>query len=559
MATIPEALQQAVAYHQAGQLHPAEQIYRRILDVDPTNIHALHLLGVIAYQAGHPAAAVEHITQAIRLNPQVADFHNNLGTAYEALKRSDEAAQSYRRALQLNPKLADAHSNLGLILIDQGKTDEAEACFRQAVQLRPNYVEAYNNLGMTLHDQGKSAEAEACYRQALALKPDYAEALSNLGLALKNQGELEEAVACCRRAIEILPNFSQAYDNLGIALQNLRRLDEAMTAYNKALEINPDSAMAHWNRGLLRLLMGQFEQGWPEYEWRWQTRNPLAVQRSFSQPAWDGQPNPDATILLHSEQGLGDTIQFVRYASLVKSRVGRVILECQPPLARLLANCPGVDQLIARGTELPAFDAYAPLLSVPRLLGTTIENIPADVPYLSAAADLVEQWRERIGQYGGFRVGISWQGTPTYSADRFRSIPLAQFAPLSEVAGVRLISLQKGVGAEQLAGIGDRFAVIDLTSELDEASGPFMDTAALMQSLDLVITSDTAVAHLAGALGVPVWVALPFVPDWRWLLDRDDSPWYPTMRLFRQTARGDWAGVFQAIQAALAERVACNG
>jgi hypothetical protein len=301
--------------------------------------------------------------------------------------------------------------------------------------------------------------------------------------------------------------------------------------------------------------MGHFEQGWPSYEWRWKCKE-FGSMPPLRAPLWDGSPLDGRTILIHAEQGLGDTLQFIRYVPLVQQRGGRVIMMCQPPLMRLLAHCPGIERLIPHGETPPEIDLHVPLLSLPKLLGTTVESVPADGPYLDADSDLVEIWRHRLAAYPGFKIGIAWQGNPKFRLDRIRSIPLAQFAPLADVPGVHLLSLQKGAGGEQLAAPERRFPVTDLGCQLDETTGAFMDTAAVMKNLDLVITSDTSIAHLAGALGVPVWVALNDVPDWRWLLNRDDSPWYPPMRLFRQRRTGHWEDVFDRIAEALRERLA---
>ena len=620
MATISEALAIAIQHHQAGRLQAAEQIYRQILAVEPSHADAVHLLGVMASQRGEHELAVQHIARAIGLKGNVAAFHNNLGEACRALHRTAEAIACYRRALELKPDYADAHNNLGIALTDQEKLDEAIACFRRAVQLKPGYAEAHNNLGNALKDQGKPDEAIACYRRALELKPDYADAHVNLAIVLNARGKPHEAAACCRRALELKPDFVEAHDNLGAALQHrgepdeaaacyrralelkpdfaeahnhlgtalydLGKLDEAidayrrvlelkphdaeprnnlgnalrgqgklpeaMACYDRAIELKPDFADAHWNRSLALLAAGDWQAGWPEYQWRRQTRD--FIPRPFLQPLWNGEPLTGKTILLHAEQGLGDTIQFIRYAPLVKQRGATVVVACQEPLVRLLEGCAGIDQLVAHIEDIRAFDVHASLMSVPGILKTSLETIPAKVPYLIPRPELVEQWRTRLTDLDGLRVGITWQGNPAFRGDRFRSIPLGRFAPLAQIRGVRWISLQKGVGSQQLAEVRERFPVVDLGSRLQD----FTDTAAVMKNLDLVITSDTAAAHLAGALGVPVWVALSFAADWRWLLDRSDSPWYPTMRLFRQRERGNWQAVFEAIEKALSERLVAN-
>ncbi len=422
-----------------------------------------------------------------------------------------------------------------------------------ALQLKPDLLESHHNLGVALEEQGRLEEAVACYRRALELKPDDAEIHNNLGNVLKDQGKLDEAVACCRRALELNPDYAAAHNTLGNALKDQGKLDEAPECYRRALELQPDYADAHGSQSLISLLTGDFERGWTEYEWRWKTQK--YPRRDFSRALWDGQPLEGRTILLHAEQGLGDTIQFVRYVALVKQRGGVVVVECPRPLMSLLRSCAGIDQLVERGEELPAFDLQAPLLSLPGIFHTALGDIPAAIPYLFADPGLAERWRQELGGIAGFKIGIAWQGNPKPRNDRHRSIPLGCFEPLASLPGARFFSLQKGAGVEQLQDVAERFPVTEFGSRLDEASGAFMDTAAVLVNLDLMITCDTAVAHLAGALGVPVWVALPFIPDWRWLLDRSDSPWYPTMRLFRQHGRGDWQGVFQTIKVALGEQL----
>ena len=489
----------------------------------------------------------------MELKPDFAEAHNNLGNAFKRQGKLDKAVACYRRALELKPRYAEAHYNLGLILRGQGKLDEAVACYRQALHLKTDYADAHNDTGIALQNQGNLDEAIACYRRALELKPDYAEAYNNLGAALKDQGKLDEAVTCYRRALELKSGYADAHNNLGVALVSQGKLNEAVACYRRALELNPDYADSHLNRSFLWLLTGDFEHGWPEYEWRWRTKQ--ISPRPFQQPLWDGSSLAGKTILLHAEQGLGDAIQFVRYAPLVKQLGGTIIVECQQPMLPLLATCPGIDRLVGQGGELPAFTTHAPLLSVPGILKTSLDTIPASVPYLFAARALVESWREKLNGVSGFKIGINWQGRAGQGSWLARNIPLQQFAALAAIPGVRLISLQKGSGREELTQERERFPVLDLGNEVDQEAGAFMDTAAILMNLDLVITSDTAIPHLAGALGVPVWLALPFAPDWRWLLDRTDSPWYPTMRLFRQQERDNWHGVFEQIEKALRQQL----
>jgi len=598
MATVAEMFALALQNHRAGNLHLAEQLYQQILQADPGHAETHFKLGNIRLRQKKWDEAITHYHQALNLKPNDADVHSNLGLALGAQAKLDEAVAHFRLALSLNPNFAEAHNNLGIALRSQGNWEEACHCFQQALKLNPRFAEAFYNLGNALKDQGQWDDAVAHYRQALQLNPHNANVHNNLGSVLQNQQKLDDAVGHYQQALDLCPNHAEAHRNLGTALQCQGRLEDALRQYQQALQIRPDFPEAHHDQALLRLLQGDFERGWPEYEWRFKL--PRSGRRSFTEPLWEGAALDGRTILLHAEQGLGDTLHFVRYAPLVKERGGTVIVECQPPLLRLLAGVPGIDHLLARGSPLPDFNVQAPLLSLPGILHTTLAAIPGTVPYLHADAKLVEQWRNSamcdvrcamseevvltsdIGHLtSDFLVGIAWQGNPAFRGDRNRSIPLASFARLAQVEGVQLISLQKGPGTEQLkqlriADCGLRIerqeikplresairnpqsAILDLGDRLDEASGAFMDTAAIMKNLDLVVSSDTAIPHLAGALGVPVWVALPLVPDWRWLLEREDSPWYPTMRLFRQTHSGSWEDVFELMAEELKAVVSCQ-
>lgn len=435
-----------------------------------------------------------------------------------------------------------------------GRLELAERLYRQILAAEPFQPDAWHLLGMLAHQAGHHVVAAEYVCRAIGLNPDMPVFHNNFGLICDAANQVEEAIAAYRRALELKPDYTVALTNLGVTLYWQGRFEEAVQCYLRALELQPDDAEAHRALGHARLLAGDFSLGWQDHEWRWQATPLKQSARVFSQPRWDGTADEHQTILVYSEQGLGDALQFVRYLKLVKPRCRRLVLEVRRPLLPLLTRCLEVDQWVSAGDALPSFDVQVPLLSLPGVFRTTRETIPAEIPYLFAAPQLTAQWRARLGQLAGRKVGIGWQGSPTFVTDRCRSIPLPQFAPLARVSGVALISLQKGPGAEQVQALQGDFSVIDLAPELDESAGAFMDTAAVMQNLELVITSDTALAHLAGGLGVPVWVALPFVPDWRWLLERTDSPWYPTMRLFRQERAGDWTGVFRRMAAALRER-----
>ena len=508
--TIEQAFQTALGHHRAGRLAEAEAVYRQILAVQPHHADALHLLGVIAQQVGHPDAAIELIAKAIAAVPDYSDAHNSLGNA----------------------------------LKDKGRLDEAVAAYYRAIALRPDYAEAYYNLGGALHCHGRLEEAVAAYRQAIIVRPDYPEAYYNLGGVMQEMGLADAAVAAYRHAIAIRPGYVEAHGNLGNALKSAGRVDEAIAAYEQAVAVSPGFGEAHYNLALALLLGGVFGRGWEEYEWRWKVRYFAPAWRNFAQPQWDGAPLEGRAILLHAEQGFGDTMQFIRYLPMVRECGGKIILECQPELQRILQGMlPGL-AVISKGQPLPAFEVHCPLMSLPRIFATDLTNIPHDVPYLSANLAGAEAWRERLAcAASGLKVGIVWAGHRGHTNDRNRSLSLAALAPLAGVFGVRFFSLQKGDAASESHHPPPGMELTDVGQDLND----FADTAALIANLDLVIAVDTAVVHLAGAMGRPVWTLLPFVPDWRWLLGREDSPWYPTMRLFRQPEAGDWESVIRRV------------
>jgi Tfp pilus assembly protein PilF len=456
------------------------------------------------------------------------------------------AAREHLLALtQVEPSFAQAWYLMGSINQLLGNTRDSLANYEHVLRLDPNHIATLNNVGVALHSLGMAKEAAASLRIAIRIKPDYAEAHSNLGNSLKDQGDLEAAVACYRRAIEINPNYFDAYNNLGNGLRAQGHLADSVRCYEKALELKPGNPEMHLNRALAWLQMGDFERGWQEYEWRFQCRE--YAMPPIVAPRWDGRPLAGQTILLYADHGFGDTIQFIRYAPLVRERGGHVIVACQKPIARLLATCQGVQQVIPEGSLLPEFAVYAPLMSLPLIFGTRLTTVPARVPYLAAESAQQSLWRARLGSSGAFKIGVAWQGNPRYRRDGERSFRLAELEPVAKTPGVQLISFQRIHGLEQLDEIESRFAVSSIGEQLHD----FLDTAAAMQSLDLVITPDTALGHLAGALGVPVWLALSFAAESRWLQGRSDSPWYPSMRLFQQERWGDWAQVFKRMAAEL--------
>jgi len=532
--------------HQEGRLDQAEAVYNEILRSMPRHFDALRLLATIAAQRKNSETAVELFDQALKINPDHASTLNNRGNALLDLKRYNEALESYGRALELEPDYAEAHYNRGNTMVD----------LKHHEQSQESYKRALNNRGYALVDLKHHEDALKSYDRALKIRPDYAEALYNRGNALHELRRSEEALESYDHALKLEPDHAEALFNRGNALLDLKRYEEALESYGRALKIKPDYAEVHLNRAFVWLLLGDFLRGWPEYEWRWKR---MGLREGFSlpqisKPRWSGEPLNGRTILLHWEQGLGDTFQFVRYARLFQRQGARVVVVCQKQLAQLFRRCEGIDQLVPQGEPLPDFDFWTPLMSIPGLLRTDQEAIPGECGYLSADPALVARWKTRLEDFPGFRIAIAWQGTPCIQAEGQRPIPLKFFAQLAQVPGVRLINLQKGPGDGQLAELAGLFELIQF-EDLDTTNGAFMDTAAIMRSVDLIVSCDTSAVHLAGALGVPAWLAQTFSPDCRWFLDRDDSPWYSSLRLFRQRAQGDWTEVFQRMALALRERI----
>lgn len=479
---------------------------------------------------------------ALRLSARVAAQQKN----------SETAVALFEQALAINPDHTGALNDRGNALRDLGRHEEALASYDRALTIEPSHALALYNRGNALMDLARHTEALASYDRALAVEPDHADAHYNRGNALSALKRHDDAVASYDRALTSEPDHVDALFNRGNELRDLRRHDEAVASYDRALDIRPDDAAIHMSRALLWLLMGDFERGWPEHEWRWKYAGLSLPQ--FEKPQWSGEPLNGRTILLRWEQGLGDTIQFVRYARLLQRQGARVIVSCQAPLVRLLQRCEGIDVLVAHGEPLPDFDVWTPLLSMHGLLPTDPESTPGECGYLTADPALVKRWKTRLAEFPGFRIAIAWQGNPGHQGDRQRSIPLEFFGQLAQVPGVRLISLQTGPGSEQLAEMTSSFEVIHF-ADLDTTNGPFMDTAAIMCNVDLTVSCDSSVMHLAGALGTPVWMAQTFSADWRWLLDRDDSPWYPSLRLFGQRSPGDWDELFQRMALTLREQL----
>jgi tetratricopeptide (TPR) repeat protein len=539
---------------QAGRYHDVESHCQQIVQTEPNNAEAWDLLGLSQLRLNQLGAAELSFRRAVEIRPERVECHLRLGSALMGQVKFAEAAASYQTAVQLAPNLLEAVLGLGLALLCLGRFGEAASCFHKAIDLKPDQADAHNFLGDALRGQGKWQEALAAYDRAIELRPAFADAHNNRGFTLDELRRADEAVASFDEAIRLRPGFTEAYHNRGVALGKLARYPEAIASFDEAIILVPVYPEARRNRALALLVLGDLERGWQEFEWRWKCRD--LTMPKHPEPLWEGEPLEGRTILLHVEQGLGDTIQFIRYAALVSARGGRVVVECQRPLVSLVMTCPGVDQVVTKGEALPPFDVHTPLLRLMGVFKTTLETIPAAIPYLSAKADRVAYWRKKLAHYAGFRIGIAWQGNPRHTRDADRSFALANLEGIARIDGVQLISLQRGHGLEQLSQFAGHFSVIDLGDDVDPGLVTMRDTPAIMKCLDLVITADTSLAHLAGALGVPVWIALPLAPDWRWLTGREDSPWYPTARLFRQTGRGCWGPVFERMESALRERMA---
>ena len=536
---------QAIALHRQGRLGEAEQIYSAVLAKDPGQFDALHLLGLARHQQGRAVEALRLIGAALQARPDSPDAMSNYGLALDALERHEEALASFDRAIALNRDHANAHNNRGLTLAALGRGAEALASWDRALAADPGHVEALHNRGNALYNLKHHAAALADYDRFLAVQPDNLDVLNNRGGSFAALGRLAEALESYGRAIAIDPNRPELLINKAHVLADLHQFDQSLATYAQAAALEGKRAEAQWAASLVRLRLGQLAQGWQDYEWRWQQASWEPQRRDFAQPLWLGnEPLAGRTVLLHAEQGYGDTIQFVRYAKLVAGRGATVLLEVQPPLKALAGNIDGVSQIFARGEALPAFDRHCPLMSLPLAFGTLLDTVPADIPYLQAPADRLAEWQDRLGARASLRVGIVWGGSPVHKNDHNRSIAFARFASLLSVPDIELVSIQKELSPADASALRGHRNVIHLGPELRD----FADTAAVISLLDLVISADTSVVHLAGALGKPVWVLLPFSPDFRWLLAREDSPWYPSARLFRQPRFGDWESVLDRVR-----------
>lgn len=558
-------LASGVAHHIAGRWQQARAVYETVLQNTPAHADALHLLGLLVQKQGDLHSAERLIKQAIASNPQQAQFWSNLSLVYQAQGRFDQALQSAQQALQIDPTYAKAHNNLGIFYKERAQLQQAEQHFLRAVELDATQPQMLSNLGMAQKDLGKLDEAERNLRRALALQPQFAEAYNHLGLILKEADRLPEAQQAFKQALALKPQYADAYNNLGSLFCHIGAMEQAQQALQQALALRPDYAPAHQNLGFVDLLCGRFASGWREYDYRIQVQQASLLDcRKLPYPPWQGQSLQGRRLLLVREQGLGDQIQFIRYAHLLQQQGAQVDVVASPELHTLLRSAPGVTQIFAALPDAQqTYDYWSYLLSVPRWLATDLSNIPAPIPYLnvlSVAPQRVAYWRQRLHNVanGRRKIGIVWAGNPHHKNDRFRSLRLALLQSCFTSDAI-WFSLQKGGDAalptieevEKTAVEKSKQQNAPLLVGLGTELHDFVETAAVLENLDLLITVDTSVAHLAGALGRPTWVLLPANPDWRWLLERNDSPWYPSMYLFRQEKLGDWGPVLVQLKQAL--------
>jgi tetratricopeptide (TPR) repeat protein len=552
-----------------GRFDRAVESLRMATRLKPNDFHILDSLGSALSQAGRQEEAIEVLRRAMALRADYAPTHHNLGNALARLNRFDEAIAAYRTALTLRPDYPEVLCSLSGILCERGATDEAIELARRALAIQPDSSVAWFNLGRGLQKQNHLTESADALRRALAINPRFYQALNELGTVLGQMKAHDGAIDAFRRSLQILDSVEVRY-NLATALFESGRLEEAIGEYHKAesmgfrdprlynnlgaiyrvlgqnqkamdffrraLSAGEEFPLARFNLAMVQLLTGEFREGWAGYEMRWKARSIPSPARYAKLGVWSGDDLGGRRILLDCEQGYGDAIQFARYIPVIAGRGGKPILAAQPPLRRLLQTVPGLEGIACPPEPLPPFDVQCPLMSLPYKLGTTLETVPKNVPYVFADPALVAHWRQRFGQDGRKKIGLCWWGNPTHKEDRTRSFSLEVLSPLGQVPGAWFCSLQKGEAARQAAAGLAGLEISDWTAELAD----FADTAALIANLDLVIACDTAVAHLAGAMGKPVWLLLPFVADWRWMENRNDSPWYPTMRIFRQVKPGDW-------------------
>ncbi len=581
MVEAQEQLKMALSLHQSGNLDQAEQIYKRILETDAQQWEALYYLGTLQLQRGDLDRSIENFLKVVQFQPEMPDVHNNLGVAYHAAGKWQEAGQSFEQAIRIHPHYERAYFNLGSLLESRGLLEEAAQCYKKSYELNKENLETYEKLADVLKLTGEQQQAESIYREllektpanfniamklayVLVLQRQYVEAvqlyetilqsnpghyqiLVSLSYVYEQMGEVVAAIDTAQRSIQAAPDQPEGYNNLGTALKLKHDIEGACDNFQKALSIRPDFPMAEFNLATTRMLSGDLVAGWQGYERRSEIDS--ASRQNHSGLRWQGEPLDGKTIFLWCEQGFGDTLLFIRFASeLKKQGAAEVLLLCQTELAELLKASPEIDQILIEGDEIPQYDYQSSLLSVPLYLETNLETIPNDVPFFTPTKKRKEYWRDELSELEGKKVGLNWSGNLDFPKNEFRSISLNTLLPLSEVKGVCLVSLQQVNGLEQIEAVKDSGKLWLPGPEYLSETGSFTEAAALIQNLDLVITCDTAIAHLAGSLGIPVWILISQLPEWRWQLNRTDCPWYPTARLFRQGQLGNWEPVIDEVK-----------
>jgi tetratricopeptide (TPR) repeat protein len=557
---IGQSLNEALTLQRQGRLREAEKIYTRVLKVAPDHFDALNLLGTVKARLGHFGDAHRMLSAAVKINPRVPGAWGNLGQVLHALKRNQEALVCLDKARALAPDDIDLLNHHANALLTLGRSEEALAEFRQVLVRVPQHAEARINCGLAYAALGSPQNAIAEFQQALQIAPGHPGAHYNCGLALYDIGRYAAALEAHESVLAVVPDHAGAWLHRGRALAALNRLDEALASYGKAIAIRHEDADAHFSEALALLTLGDYRRGFEKYEWRWR-RTGMPAQRGRGRRLWLGEyPLIRKTVLLHAEQGLGDTIQFARYVPLLVEAGAKVVLEVQGELTALMARLDGGATVVAQGEAPPPFDVHCPMGSLPLALKTEPSTVPGQIPYLSTDDASLAKWSARISALERPRVAIAWSGNASHANDRNRSIAFTRLAPLfaagadQDSGGARLISLQREVRSEDAAALADETRVWHLGGQLEN----FLDTAAVIALCDLVISVDTALAHLAGAIGRPLWVLVPFAPDWRWTLQGETTPWYPTARLFRQRALGDWDDVIARVGAELSRFISVS-
>jgi len=531
-----------------NRLDEALVAYRHSININPDFSDTYYNIANIMLLRKNFDEAIAGYQRAVELNPDHARAFYNLGNALQKNNRLDDAIVAYRQSIEIRPDNVDAINNLGNAFYKNNNCDEAIAAYLRVLEIKPNNVSALNNLGNAFFKQNKFDEAIEVYQRAINNKPNYSEAYYNIGIVMRAQNKIDEAILAYRKAIEIDPEYASAYNNMGVLFRAQNKVEESVDIFQRAIKIDHDHASAYFNQGISLLLLGHFREGWNLYEWRWKTEAMKMNVREFDRPLWLGQEDIcGKTIFLHGEQGFGDTLQFCRYADLVKKLGAIVILEVQKPLIRLLFDLKGIDRIVENKKDVRYFDYHCPLLSLPKALQTDLYSIPAAPYYLKSEISIQEKWSIRLGKKTRPRVGIAWSGNSLHRNDQNRSVFLEKIlCYLSE--DFEYFCLQKDI-RERDRDILKNSKIRQFSDEITD----FAETAALCELMDLVISVDTSVAHLAGALGKQTWILLPYIPDWRWLLERDDSPWYPSVRLFRQQQAGDWDTTLERVAVALHE------